>query len=115
MTPQRRWLSVALTLIACCALALYILFQARLMLIGPRIVLDTPALAQPLASSTLILRGRALNTTALYLNDRQITTDRAGNFEETLLFPLGYTEVRMSAEDRFGTRRAYTYPITRIE
>ncbi|NBD73642.1 hypothetical protein GVX82_01210 [Patescibacteria group bacterium] len=115
LSSPRQWLAWGSALVALALLALYVLFQARLMLAGPAIVLTSPDPQTPLVGATATVTGRALNATALYLNDRQILTDRQGYFEETLLFPVGYTEMQMAVEDRFGTRRAYTFPITRIE
>lgn len=85
----------------CGILALYVAFQARHILEGPVITLSSEA-TQETTEPTLLLSGTALNITSLSLNGRAIYTDDAGAFTETLVLPLGYTIMTLTAKDRYG-------------
>jgi hypothetical protein len=79
----------------------YILFQARFLIAGPQIVLKSDDTILHNAR-TITLSGTAYNITHLWLNDRQIFTDEAGNFSEALVLENGYTVATLKAKDRFG-------------
>ena len=38
------------------------------------------------------------------MNDRQIFVDTLGNFRETIVAPLGYSIIKLSAKDKFGRK-----------
>ncbi len=80
---------------------LYLIFQARFLIIGPNIILaNVPA---PLQNERQIfLSGSAYNISRLWLNDRPIYTDEKGNFKEALVLENGYTISTLRAEDRYG-------------
>lgn len=90
----------------------YILFQARFLLAGPQITLiDEPGVQHN--ERTIFLTGVTHNITYLWLNDRPIYTDSAGNFKEALVLENGYTITTLRARDRFGretrVERAFVY------
>ena len=82
-------------------LILYILWQARFLIAGPRIVLTTEP-ARVHNERVVILEGTAANITNLSLNGRQIFTDPTGNFKEALVLENGYTIATIAARDRYG-------------
>lgn len=96
----------------------YVAFQARFLITGPQITL----LEEPITehfTRTVTLEGSAVNITHLWLNDRPIYTDEAGNFTEALVLENGYTVATLRAKDRYGreTRvvRQFVYtPASRI-
>lgn len=91
-----------LLIIALCSLFLYYFaFQARHILTGPVITLtsESPSIV---ATSTIILTGTTENIVSLTLNGRPVYTNDAGNFEETLVLPLGYSIMTLTAKDRYG-------------
>ncbi len=83
------------------ALAWYVAFQARFLIIGPSLVLtsDMPTVAD---TRTVIISGTARNITSLSLNDRPIFTDDDGDFREQLVLENGYTIMTLRARDRYG-------------
>ena len=86
---------------------LYILFQARLLISGPQIVLtDVPGNVQH--ERLITLSGTASNITAIQLNGRPIVTDEQGAFFEHIILENGYTIVRITAQDRYGREAAIT-------
>lgn len=85
----------------------YVIFQARYMIVGPRITLtETP----PSVSNErqVTLGGTAFNITRLWLNDRPIYTDPDGNFKEAFVLENGYTIATLRAEDRYGRETIIT-------
>ena len=83
------------------AALVYVVFQARYVLIGPRIVLlNDSAIIQ--ANRQITLSGSTHNISRLWLNDRPIYTDPQGNFNEALVLENGYTIATLRASDRYG-------------
>ena len=92
--------STTISLALLCVLV-YVLFQARYLIIGPQIVLLTePGSLQN--ERQIFLTGTAYNISHLWLNDRPIYTDAQGNFKEALVLENGYTVSTLRAEDRYG-------------
>jgi hypothetical protein len=90
----------------------YIVFQARFLIAGPQIDLtNEPGVQHNVRAITL--SGTAHNITHLWLNDRQIFTDEAGQFAEALTLENGYTVATLKARDRFGretrVERSFVY------
>lgn len=85
----------------------YIVFQARFLIIGPQIVLtEDPELLQN--ERKVILVGDTYNISRLWLNDRQIYTNAEGKFKEALVLENGYTVATLRAEDRYGRETTVT-------
>ena len=80
----------------------YGLFQARNLIIGPKITVLTPKNGEDLADPLVVVTGVATNITRISLDDRQIFVDKYGNFSEKLLVPSGYTIIKLVAQDKFG-------------
>jgi hypothetical protein len=78
------------------------LFQARFLILGPRISIDTPKPESTVDAGVLVTSGVARNITHLSLNDRQIYTDTEGRFEEKLIAQKGINIIKLKALDRFG-------------
>jgi hypothetical protein len=91
----------AVIIAALLLLALYIFWQARFLIAGPRVSL---AFEPPRVSNDrrIWLEGTATNITSLSLNGRQIFTDPHGNFREALILENGYTIATIAATDRYG-------------
>jgi len=90
----------------------YIVFQARFLILGPQIALQTEP-NQMQNQRQITLTGTAFNISRLWLNDRPIYTDAQGNFKEAFVLENGYTVTTVRAEDRYGRettiRRTYVY------
>lgn len=93
-----------------CLIALaswYVHFQARFFLEGPVIVLnDTHGIVHH--ETTIPITGTARNIVKLTLNGKEIHTNGAGEFTETLRLENGYTIMTMKAWDRFGRETSIT-------
>jgi hypothetical protein len=93
-----------LLLIAIALFCAYALFQARHVIMGPQITL-LPQVYDG-AEATVALHGKAENIISLTLNGRAVYTDDAGNFDEEVVLPIGYTVITLTAEDRYGRVRS---------
>lgn len=93
----RYWLII----LGCLLMASFVLFQARFLITGPRIVLSEPP-SSPGNERLVELKGTAFNISRIWLNDRPIFTDAQGNFKEAIVLENGYTIATLRAEDRYG-------------
>ncbi|MBP6924312.1 MAG: hypothetical protein KBB78_01965 [Candidatus Pacebacteria bacterium] len=96
-TLVRYWITAIVLLL----MLLFVVFQARFLIVGPRIVI-TDAPEGPQNQRQITISGTAYNISHLWLNDRAIYTDAKGNFKETIVLENGYTIATLRAEDRYG-------------
>ncbi|MBX4200181.1 hypothetical protein KW790_01855 [Candidatus Parcubacteria bacterium] len=83
-------------------ITIYGLFQARFLILGPQLQIAFPKDGENVADPLLTIRGQALNTTFISLNDRPIFVDQSGYFSEKLIAPGGPSIIKFKARDRFG-------------
>ncbi len=105
-TLLKYWLTAVLVLLVIG----FVVFQARFLITGPRIVLrDFPT--GPQNERQIVITGDAYNISRLWLNDRQIYTDTTGRFEEAIVLENGYTIATLRAEDRYGRTTTLSRPL----
>lgn len=93
-------------------LILYILFQSKNLLEGPVIAVTKPLDGETLTYSVVDVEGTAKNISYIYLNDHPIFVDTAGKFRETVIAPVGYSIIKLSAKDKFGrTKETYIHVV----
>ena len=80
----------------------YSLFQARFLILGPRISINYPTDGARAENELVLVQGKARNAAWLSLNGRQIFTDEEGHWNEKLLLPQGLSIMTVTARDRFG-------------
>lgn len=90
---------IALVLLA---LIGYGLLEARHLIAGPSITLDSPSDYTAFADGFVPVNGVANNTKNLTLNGDLLPIDEAGRFANTLLLPQGGGILSLTATDRFG-------------
>lgn len=108
--PFRLVVQYGLSAIALLLIVGFIIFQARFLIIGPKIVI-TEAPVGPQNERQVFVAGTAYNISHLWLNDRPIYTDAQGNFKEALILENGYTIATLRAEDRYGRTTTVTRPL----
>ena len=96
---MRRWLALLLVVVA-----LYGLFEARRLIEGPVITIDSPQNGTATSSSLIVVRGTVHNAAFFTIDDDPAFTDVNGRFSITLSLPSGYTIITAAAVDRFGHR-----------
>jgi len=113
-TLPRQTLLIVGSLLLALLFITYILFQARYLLLGPLVTIETPNNHAELSGALVTIKGTTFNTSKLLLNDRQIFVDQTGHFQEELLLPMGYTVMNLTALDRFGREREQQLGLIRI-
>jgi hypothetical protein len=96
------------------ALLGYGLFEARRLLEGPSVVITSPQAGSATSTPLLRIAGIARNIAFLTINGSEAFTDEAGNFEQLLTPPSGYTVFTVAAVDRFGRHASQTVSITML-
>ncbi len=81
----------------------YGLFQAKNLINGPKISLDG-SFTKPLVVNNDILKlsGTAKNIASITLNDRPISVDEKGLFDEKVLLFPGLNVIKLFGKDKFG-------------
>jgi hypothetical protein len=77
-------------------------FQARNLIRGPQISLQSPYNGSTVQDALVKITGTAQNVTYITLNNRQIFVDGKGIFSEELLLSPGYNIWKLEAKDKFG-------------
>ncbi len=95
---SRHWLFIILGII----FTAYCLFQARFLILGPQVWIDSPRDGEVVGSSVVTLEGRARNAAWISLNDRQIYSDEDGHWSEKLIVASGLSIMTVNVRDRFG-------------
>lgn len=97
---MKKWLVVLVVLVVIS----YGLFEARKLLQGPAITIESPQDGSATSTSVVTVVGTAQNISFLTINDAPSYTDEAGKFVYRFSPPAGYTIVTVAATDRFGRR-----------
>ncbi len=94
----------ALIVFAVLVVLSYCLFEARKLLEGPDITIESPADGSATSTAAVTVVGTAQNIAFLTINDAPSYTDESGKFVYRFSPPAGYTVVTVAAVDRFGRR-----------
>lgn len=80
----------------------YALYESKNLLRGPIIMIEKPIDGATSNASVIDIKGRAENIVRISLNDRNISVDESGVFQEKYALFNGRNIIKVSAEDRFG-------------
>lgn len=80
----------------------YAFFIAKDLILGVKIKDVNIKDGATVSDNILKISGNAKNAINLTLNDREISIDQAGNFNETIALLLGYNIISVKAKDKFG-------------
>jgi hypothetical protein len=105
----------AVILALCLVLLGYGLFEARKLIEGPIITIESPANGSATSTTALVVTGTAQNIAFLTIDDRPAFTDESGRFSLTLSPPAGYTSITVAATDRFGRRTQQSIAINMLD
>lgn len=93
-----------LIIIALVIIVGYGLFQARRIIEGPKLIIDSPLDGSATSSTLVTVSGRVENISFLTINDHTASADEQGRFVYRYSPPVGYTALTVAAIDRFGRR-----------
>lgn len=89
----------------------YGIFNARNLIIGPTIEVFTSTQSPEIGSNVFTVNGRAKNIAFISLNERPISVNTEGIFEEKLLLSPGPNIIEIKARDRFKNETKKTLNI----
>ena len=81
---------------------IYALFNARQLISGPEIVIESPENGTAFTTPFIEIVGEAKNTSFISMNGRTIYVNENNEFREQLLLPSGTSIIKIDAQDRFG-------------
>ncbi|PIR86298.1 hypothetical protein COU13_01705 [Candidatus Kaiserbacteria bacterium CG10_big_fil_rev_8_21_14_0_10_43_70] len=103
MIPYRNNRIVAVIISAFFLLILfYSYFEARNILFGPKIIVNTPDEGIVVSEKFVTITGKAENIKDIWMNGRAIPVTEDGMFEESILLTEGYNRVILEAVDKTG-------------
>lgn len=111
MPADRSTLLRYLIVVSLVTLIGYGLFEARRLISGPIITINSPQAGQMVQGPVVRITGQVNNAAFLSVNSRQVLTDKSGNFVTALSPTPGYVVLSVSATDRFGKTRTRTIPL----
>lgn len=89
----------------------YGIFNARNLIIGPTIEIYSPTENTETTENTATIKGKAGNIAFISLNERPISVNLEGLFEEKLLLSPGSNTIEIKAVDRFKKETKKTIEI----
>lgn len=90
----------------------YGLFEARRIITGPVVTIDSPLDGSATSSPAISIQGSARNIAFLTINGRPAFTDEEGRFFERVSVPAGYTVFTVEGKDRFNRSASAQVHIT---
>jgi hypothetical protein len=101
-----------LTIISLIFILSYGIFNARNLLFGPSIEIFSPTKIEfETNEKTITIRGQVRNATFVSVNERPISVDMEGYFEERLLLAPSFNIIEIKAIDRFKNKTTKTIKI----
>lgn len=80
----------------------YGIFEARRLIEGPRITLNSPVDGTAVGGPIITVAGTIQNAAFFSINGKQVLSDDKGNFAEQISPPPGFEIIEVAARDRFG-------------
>lgn len=97
----RRKIKIWGTLSVLIIVLLYAFFNARQLLSGPEIIINSPENGRSFDKPFIEIIGTAKNTSFISMNGRTIYVNENDEFKEKLLLPPGTSIIKIDARDRF--------------
>jgi len=90
---------------------IYAFFRAKDVVLGVKIIDVNIVDGAKVTDNILKITGNARNAVSLTLNDRIISIDQKGNFNETIALLSGYNVISIKARDEFGNSDEKNYQL----
>lgn len=90
---------------------IYAFFRTKDVVLGVKITDVNIVDGTKVTDNILKITGNARNAVNLTLNDRIISIDQKGNFDETIALLSGYNVITIKAKDEFGNSDEKNYQI----
>lgn len=102
ITDSRKIIKTTIILLFLAFIIGYSLFQAKKLIQGPLVYIQSPSDGSEIHDSNIEITGSAYNIAFMYLNGRKIYTDDKGYFNEDISLYPGHNVIELQAEDKFG-------------
>ncbi len=89
----------------------YAFFISKDLIFGVKIKNVNITDGEKMTDNILKITGNARNAVNLTLNDRVISVDQKGNFDETIALLSGYNVISIKAKDEFGNSDEKNYKL----
>jgi len=96
------FIKILAVLIVVAVFGFYVFHQTKVFLFGPEIIVSYPKDGQTLAKFSVTVKGKALNTSRVLVNDYRVLVNEVGHFEKNLILARGYNIIELTVEDKFG-------------
>ena len=93
---------ISIIIAICVVIAGYTYYEARNIIEGPVISIEQPINGTTTNEQSIEITGQAKNINSITLNDRPITVDESGAFNEEITLSTGYNVAKVAGKDRFG-------------
>lgn len=114
-TNNQKRMKFVIFSLAILLLSSYSLFQAKNLILGPVLSIDTPVSGETLNESVITVTGKARNISHITLNDSAIYVDEKGSFKEKMIIPSGYSIIKLSVTDRFGRTETKLIEVSNLD
>ena len=92
-------------------IVIYAFFRTKDLIFGVKITDVNIIDGIKVTDNILKITGNARNAVSLTLNDRVISIDQKGNFDETIALLSGYNIISIKAKDEFGNSDEKNYKL----
>ena len=113
-TDAKKILQIASLSVFSLFIILYAFFISKDLLFGVKIEDVNIVDGTKVTDNIMKITGNAKNAINLTLNDRPISIDQKGNFNETIILLPGYNIVDIKAKDEFGNSDEKNYKLNLI-
>lgn len=96
-------------------IAIYAFFVSKDLIFGVKIKNVNIVDGSRVTNSVMEVNGNARNAINLTLNGREISINKEGNFNETIVLLSGYNVVNIKAKDKFGNIDEKNYKLIYIK
>ncbi|KKP87568.1 MAG: hypothetical protein UR92_C0033G0012 [Candidatus Nomurabacteria bacterium GW2011_GWA2_35_80] len=90
---------------------IYAFFRTKDLIFGVKIKEVNIVDGTKVTDNIMKITGNAKNAVNLTLNDRVISVDQKGNFDETIALLSGYNIISIKAQDEFGNNDEKNYKL----
>lgn len=94
---------------------LYAGYEARFIVAGPSVSIETPTMWSATSSQRVLVSGNTSHIAFLSINNVQAFTDTSGHFSKEVSLPPGYAIITIAAKDRFGRSISRVASITVLD
>ncbi len=96
---------ISITLFVLLGITAYTGYEFRNLILGPVIIIETPKNGTEVKTPVTNIRGHAKNIARISMNDRDISVDAQGEFEEKFVLSEGSNIIKLAGQDRFGRKK----------